>query len=111
MIGIDTFKTPLFFILWVFMVFLVYVIGNTILGGYFVPIMNGVANSANNTMTAPGLTSTDYINKGNVLMLYFQAGCFILLLIPFLYLFVRMLMKREPANTQPSYNPYSGGNW
>jgi hypothetical protein len=96
----DVVRTVVFVLVWTFVTLLVYMIGNTVLFGYVSPVMDDAAASAGySTFYTPQNT--------NIAKTSFNVACFILILTPYAYLFVRLLFKREP--TSPTYNPGGGG--
>lgn len=104
----DTYKTGVGVLVWTFMVILMYSIGNTMIFGYVEPVMDDIANVSNDSQPG-GFVNTDRYEAGkNVFLSAFNIACFILLLIPYAYLFVRLLLKKE-ATTTPYGGPQPGG--
>jgi len=96
----DVVRTVVFVLIWTFVVLLIYMVGNTVLFGYVSPIMDSAAASA-------GYHTIYTAQNTNIAKTSFNVACFILILTPYAYLFVRLLLRREP--TSPAYNPGGAG--
>ncbi len=90
-------------LVWEFVTAIMLMLSNTIVMGYVAPIMNGIAGSY---VLADGTTYAQQvapITNGFIIALYIFAA------IPFIYLFVRLLLKREQtAPPSPYYAPGGG---
>jgi hypothetical protein len=97
----DNFRTAVFVLIWTFSIGLVYMTGNTMMNGYFVPIMNKMA--LNSSMIQD---KAAYTLQANTLTTAFNVACLILVLAPYAYFFVRLLLKKEQTS-----QPYYGGGF
>lgn len=94
-------KTAVYVLAWEFMVIMVFLILNTFLFGYAVPIFDDIANQS---MSAEGFAA--YESRSTPIKAGMLVAFFIMVLTPFAYLFVRLLLKREqtaPPYYQPGY--------
>lgn len=93
-------KTAVYVLVWEFTVLLVLMIFNTMVFGYMVPVFDGIAASESMIDNARYQANTVPIKVG------LQIAFFIFAAIPFIYLFVRMLLRREQtAPPQYGYPP------
>jgi len=98
----DTFKVIVLTLAWTFIVGLTYMAVNTMIFGYVYPTLNETAH-------ATTLVDNDrWDARTNVIVSGFNIACFILVLVPYAYLFVRLLLKREQT-APPAYGGYPGG--
>lgn len=104
----DTVKIGVGVLAWTFMVILMYSIGNTMIFGYVEPVMDDIANVSNASQPGGFVNTDNYELRKNMFLSGFNIACFILLLIPYAYLFVRLLLKKEQQVT--TYGP-TGGGW
>jgi len=105
----DTFKTAVIVLIWTFSVILIYTIANTMIFGYVDPTMQDIAYQSRDNITGGFVNYEQYQDRAAMIKAGFNIACFILLLIPYAYLFVRLLLKKEQT-TQPYYMP-AGGSW
>lgn len=84
-------------------VFLAFIIGiisfmifNTMIGGYFIPVFNTMVNQSDY------MNYTTYQTQTNVIVSEFWIAVFIVVAIPILYLLVRLL-RREPKPVEYGY--------
>ena len=104
----DTAKTGLFCLVWTFVVLMIYMIVNTMLFGYVIPVFDDMAYDSRDNITGGFVNYERYQSRSFVVEVSFNVAMFILVLVPYAYLFVRYLFKREPT-TQPVYP--GGGSW
>lgn len=98
----DTMKVGIFCLVWSFVILLIFMIVNTLVFGIVDPTLNDIANQSSYVDYARYEARTNVIKSG------FNIALFIFALIPYAYLFVRMLLKKE-QQAQPAYIP--GGGW
>jgi hypothetical protein len=90
-------------IVWIFIVFVMFQVGNYIIFQHVKPIMLNLANST-------ALVNYDrYVERVNVIVAAYNIAMFILLITPFIYIFVRLLLKKEPSQQPIYYNGMGGG--
>ena len=105
----DTMRVAIFCLVWSFLILLVYMIMNTVVFGIFVPEMDKAAYAARNNETGGYVDYDNYVVRTNVIKNSLHISLFIIALIPYAYLFVRLLLKKE-FQTQPAgYSPYGPG--
>lgn len=104
----DNFKMIIATLVWTFTVGLTYMIANTMVFGYISPTMQDIAYTSRNNLTGGFVDYPRYITNTNLIKNGFNIACFILVLIPYAYLFVRLLLKKEQTAT-PAYYGYGGG--
>lgn len=106
----DNFKMIVVTLVWTFTVLLTYMITNTMVFGYITPTMTDIAYQSRDNVTGGFVDYEGYISKAVMIKSGFNIACFILVLIPYAYLFVRLLLKKEQT-TAPIYYPGGGGGW
>lgn len=104
----DNFKMIIVTLTWTFSVLLVYMVANTMIFGYVSPQMTSIAYQSRNNLTGGFVNYDRFTSNAFVIKSSFNIACFILLLIPYAYLFVRLLLKKEQT-TEPLY--YPPGSW
>lgn len=104
----DTFKTVVLLMVWTFAVILIYQIANTMIFGYVDPTMQDIAYQSRDNITGGFVNYENYVARTGMIKSGFNIACFILLLVPYAYLFVRLLLKKEQT-VQPYYSPQPGG--
>lgn len=104
----DTFKVGVMTLAWTFIVIVMYMIANTMLFGHVTPIMDDIANQSR-TENGGFVDYDNYVARTTMIKNGVNIAFFILLLIPYAYIFVRLLLKKEQTTT-PYYNPM-GGSW
>jgi len=107
----DTFQTVVIVLVWTFAVILVYSIANTMIFGYVDPTMQDMAYSSRDNITGGFVNYENYVDRTNMIKAGFNIACFILLLIPYAYLFVRLLLKKEQTVQPVPYYAPQGGGW
>lgn len=95
----DVVKTAVYVIVWEFIVLLTLVIVNTMMFGYIVPTFDDMAASSSFVDSARYQANTLPVKVG------LQIAFFIFAALPFIYLFVRLLLKREQT-APPQYGGY-----
>lgn len=100
----DAFKTAIMVLAWTFLIGIIYMTVNVMVYGYVDPILTDAANQSDY------VDYDRYVERTNIIKSGFDIACFILILIPYAYLFVRLLLKREKTSP-PAYMPPSGGGW
>ncbi len=109
----DNMKVIIVTLIWTFTILVIYMIANTMLFGYIDPTMRAVAYNArdNDSAAAPGgfVNYDRYVARTSILKTSFDISCFILILIPYAYLFVRLLLRKEQTAAPPVI--YPGGAW
>lgn len=98
----DTFKVALVVLVWTFSVLVIYMIANVMVFEYIAPTFDDIANNTS------FVDQSRYATVSNIIKTSFNTACFILLLIPYAYLFVRAILKKEQT-AQPAYVPAGGG--
>jgi len=88
-------------LVWEFTCVLLLMISNTVVNGYIAPVMYSVAD--NSTM----VNGTLYRQQISPVVSAFNISLYIFLVLPFIYLFVRMLLKKEQT-APPQYYPGGG---
>jgi hypothetical protein len=104
----DNSKIIIVTLVWTFSIGLIYMIANTMIFGYVDPAMKSIAYSSRDNLTGGYVNYERYVERTNVIKASFTIGCFILVLIPYAYLFVRLLLKKEQTAVQIVYG---GGGW
>lgn len=99
----SSYKTAVFVLIWTFQISLLYMVVNTTIFGNFIPIMDDMA--ANSSY----VNMTRYTQNTLVLKSGLNIALFILLLCPYIYIFGRLLLKREAQPAQPVFVGPGGG--
>ncbi|MCX6817735.1 MAG: hypothetical protein NTU57_02665 [Candidatus Aenigmarchaeota archaeon] len=97
----DNFRTAIFLLAWTFTIGLIYMVVNTMMGGYFIPIMNDIANDSSLVQDKAA-----YSLQTGTATTAFNVACLILVLSPYAYFFVKLLLKKESTS-----QPYQPGVW
>lgn len=101
----DVFKIAVMTLAWTFIVGVMYMSVNVLVFGFVDPIMNQTVENA--SFETPEMKAR-WNERTTVIKSAFNIACFILVLIPYAYLFVRLLLKKEKTS-QPVYVPQGGG--
>ena len=104
----DIYKVAVITLAWTFIVILMYMIGNTLIFGYVDPTMEDIAYQSRDNITGGFVNYENYIARTNMIKAGFNIAMLIMLLIPYAYIFVRLLLKKEQTTT-PYYAPQGGG--
>lgn len=88
-------------LVWEFVSILMLMMGNTIVNGYVAPVMYDIAD--NSTL----VNGTLYRQQITPVVSAFNITLYIFMALPFIYLFVRMLLKKEQT-APPAYYPGGG---
>lgn len=88
----------------IFVVILLFLILNTTFGGYVFPVFDTIGTTVTNTST---MNASTYQAHSDTLQSAFWLVLYIFIIIPFLYLFVR-IFKKEP---EPQQYPGYGGEY
>lgn len=104
----EVFKVIALTVVWVFIVIVNYMIGNLTIFGVVEPTMREIAFNSCDNETGGYIKCDRYLATTHIFTSAFNVSCAILLSIPFVYLFVRLLFKKE-SQTQPQPSIYQGG--
>ena len=105
----DSFKTIVFTLVWTFSLLIIYMIANTMVFGHVDPMMRDLAYQSRDNITGGTVNYETYTSQIDVLNIYFNITMMIMIAIPYIYLFVRLMLKREQtAAAPPGYYPGAG---
>lgn len=94
-------KVAVFVVVWEFIVAVCFIVGNVMIFEYVEPTFDDVANKT------AFVDYAQYEARKTPVLMGFRVALFVLAILPFVYLFVRLLMKREqtalPAYGYPGY--------
>ena len=93
-------RTIIFAFVMIFIALLLFMIFNTVMGEYFFPTFTNISSDMPN--------SGIYADQANILRNYFYLALYLMIIIPFLYILVRLLLKREPETVYAGYGGYGG---
>lgn len=99
----DMVNTVIGILIWEFVTAILLIMSNTIVGGYVAPIMKDIANNT------PGVDGAAYAQQVTPIENGFVIALYIIAALPFIYLFVRMLLKREQTSPPSPYYIPGGG--
>lgn len=95
-------RDVIFVFIWVMAVLIIYILLNTVFGEYIFPTFDDIANQSK-IESGGFMNYTRYQARSNMIKSVFDYVFAIMIILPFAYLFIKYLLKREPEPQQQYY--------